>query len=126
MTAELRNYDQELFWFQRRLTLAAVLGWRGGLRALVGRLAIERDAIKLAVFTHKWANSRFCRFGVSACCGSSGFQLRYQLSAHAIPRESGHLNRLSRNCERGDATPTCSTAPWERNEWSTGAAEAKS
>lgn len=25
MTAELRNYDQELFWFQRRLTLAAVL-----------------------------------------------------------------------------------------------------
>ena len=25
MTAELRNYDQELFWFQHRLTLAAVL-----------------------------------------------------------------------------------------------------
>jgi penicillin-binding protein 2 len=25
MAAELRNYDQELFWFQRRLTLAAVL-----------------------------------------------------------------------------------------------------
>jgi penicillin-binding protein 2 len=25
MSAELRNYDQELFWYQRRLTLAAVL-----------------------------------------------------------------------------------------------------
>ena len=36
MSAELRNYDQELFWFQRRLSLAAVLVVLGFL-ALLGR-----------------------------------------------------------------------------------------
>ena len=36
MSTELRNYDQELFWFQRRLSLAAVLVVLGFL-ALLGR-----------------------------------------------------------------------------------------
>ena len=46
MTAELRNYDQDLFWFQRRLTLAAVLVMLG-FAALLGRF------VYLQVIRHK-------------------------------------------------------------------------
>ena len=46
MTAELRNYDQDLFWFQRRLTLAAVLVMLG-FAALLGRF------VYLQVIQHK-------------------------------------------------------------------------
>ncbi len=46
MSAELRNYDQELYWFQRRLSLAAVLVVLGFL-ALIGRF------VYLQVIQHK-------------------------------------------------------------------------
>ena len=46
MASELRNYDQELFWFQRRLSLAAMLVALGFL-ALLGRF------VYLQVVQHK-------------------------------------------------------------------------
>jgi len=46
MSAELRNYDQELFWFQRRLSLAAVL-------VVIGFLILLGRFVYLQVIQHK-------------------------------------------------------------------------
>ncbi len=46
MSAELRNYDQELFWFQRRLSLAAAI-------VLLGFLALLGRFVYLQVIQHK-------------------------------------------------------------------------
>ncbi len=46
MSAELRNHDRELFWFQRRLSLAAVL-------VVIGFLALLGRFVYLQVIQHK-------------------------------------------------------------------------
>ena len=53
MAAELRNYDQEVFWYQRRLTLAAILvvGFAAlGLFAFLVFVAVELLVIELVLF----------------------------------------------------------------------------
>ena len=52
MASELRNHDQELFWYQRRLGLAAVFVVLGFL-LLLGRF------VYLQVYQHKHFNT--CR-----------------------------------------------------------------